>query len=409
MPTIKVKVENKIALNETPQIEIVCRNSDYKIEFSFDEEWDEYITKTAYFVYNGISVPVPFNGNVCEVPVLENTTQCKVGVEAGNIKTTTSAYVRCRKAVTDDGGETPDPPTESVYNKIVELVNGISVQVDGLGATADLSVDENYVLTVTLKNADGDILSTSSVDLPIESFIVSAIYDKEQKAIIFTLQSGETLTVPIDDIMSGGGVGEETVKKLIEEETADLQQKTDERLATESKEIVVAINEVNEKVAQAIETANAYTDEKIEKLELTKVVSELPEVGETNKAYLVAKTDGEGNDLFDEYLWVNKGTEETPEYVWEYTGTKKIEVDFTDYVKFTDSAVTNDILGKTSSNKFLSPYYIDKIVKAGITTNTEILTDEEKNSACEWLGTATPKYVDDKINEAIVSVLNTEV
>lgn len=399
MPTIKVKVENKIALNETPQIEIVCRNSDYEIEFSFDGEWDEHITKTAYFVYNGISIPVPFNGNVCEVPVLENTTQCKVGVEAGNIKTTTSAYLPCRKSVTDEGGETPEPPTESVYNKIVELVNGIYVQVDGLCATADLSIDENYVLTIALKNADGDILSTSSVDFPIESFVVSARYDKEQKAIIFTLQSGETLTVPIDDIISGC-VDEETVKKLIGEETAHFQPKTDESLATESKEIVCAINEVNEKAEQAIENANAYTDEKIEKLELTKVVSELPEVGKTNKIYLVAKPDGEGGDIFDEYIWVNKGTEETPEYVWEYTGTKKFEVDLTNYVKFTDSAVTNDILQKISSNKFLSPYYIDKIVKVGITTNTETITEKEKNSACEWLGAYTKKNVDDKINES---------
>ena len=215
MPTIKVKVENKIALNMTPQEQIVCHNSDYEVEFQFDAEWENHIAKTAYFVYNDISIAVPFKGNKCEVPKLKNTTVCKIGVQAGDIKTTTSAYVQCKKAIVDEGGETPEPPTESVYNKIIELVNGIAVEVDGLGATVELSVDKDYVLTIVMKNLDGDILSQSSVDLPIESLVVSAKYDNTEKSLIFTLQNGETLSVPLDDIV--GGIDEEAVKKIVQE------------------------------------------------------------------------------------------------------------------------------------------------------------------------------------------------
>lgn len=242
MPTIKVKIENKIALNTTPQEEIVCHNSDYKVEFDFDGDWDSYITKTAYFVYNDKSLAVPFNGNVCEVPVLANTTVCKIGVQAGDIRTTTSAYVKCKKAVVDEGGKTPEPPTESVYNQIVNLVNGISVQVDGLGATAEISVDENYVLTIALKNTDGNILSQSSVDLPIESLVVSARYDTAQKAIIFTLQSGKTLVVPIGDIVSNIVTSEEFNK--LKKEVEEKQGKEDQSLNTIAKDIVGAINEI---------------------------------------------------------------------------------------------------------------------------------------------------------------------
>lgn len=215
MPTIKVKVENKIALNMTPQEQIVCHNSDYEIEFEFDAEWENHIAKTAYFVYNDISIAVPFKGNKCEVPELKNTTVCKIGVQAGDIKTTTSAYVQCKKAIVDEVGETPEPPTESVYNEIIELVNGIAVEVNGLGTTVELSVDKNYVLAVVMKNLDGDILSQSSVDLPIESLVVSAEYDNTEKSLIFTLQNGETLSVPLDDIV--GGIDEEAVKKIVQE------------------------------------------------------------------------------------------------------------------------------------------------------------------------------------------------
>lgn len=87
-----------------------------------------------------------------------------------------------------------------------------------------------------------------------------------------------------------------------------------------------------------------------------------------------------------------------------------------DYVKFTDYATENNPgVGKVSPNfgiglsgdgfyyiipaydnevtkqdqysyKALLPRHISKVVKVGITTNTETLTDEEKTSACDWIG-----------------------
>lgn len=45
--------------------------------------------------------------------------------------------------------------------------------------------------------------STTSFDLPLESAIVDASYDNVTKDITFTLQSGATLVVPLDDLVSG--------------------------------------------------------------------------------------------------------------------------------------------------------------------------------------------------------------
>ena len=92
-----------------------------------------------------------------------------------------------------------------------------------------------------------------------------------------------------------------------------------------------------------------------------------------------------------------------------------VDVDLTDYVKNTDYAtstkggvlkVTNnssgllvsdgsltvvaakddDLLKKYNNYKPLTSRTIDAVVKIGITTNKQSLTNEEKVSACEWLG-----------------------
>lgn len=77
--------------------------------------------------------------------------------------------------------------------------------------------------------------------------------------------------------------------------------------------------------------AKTYTDEEIAKFDFIKVVDSLPTEGLPNKVYFVPKTDTQTQDLFDEYVWVNKGTAEAPEYVWEWITTKQLEVDLTNY------------------------------------------------------------------------------
>lgn len=95
MKTLRINVKDKIATYFQRDGVIVCGNKGYTIVFTFDEEWDEYTTKTARFVWNGKYYDKQFTDNECEVPVINDTTEVTVGVYAGDLKTTTPAEIPC--------------------------------------------------------------------------------------------------------------------------------------------------------------------------------------------------------------------------------------------------------------------------------------------------------------------------
>lgn len=127
---ITIEIKNKIAtcLTELP---VVCGNADYEVEFTFDEEWNEHEIKTATFVVNGELELKVFSGNVCKMPVLQNTLIARIGVFAGTIddgtlSTSTPAIVHCKPSATC-GNATPAPPKDDVYNQIIKRINEIEV------------------------------------------------------------------------------------------------------------------------------------------------------------------------------------------------------------------------------------------------------------------------------------------
>lgn len=72
------------------------------------------------------------------------------------------------------------------------------------GATIELSINSStYVVTLNLKNSYGTVLSTGTIDLPLESVVVGGDYDSTNKKIILTLQSGSTIDIPVGDLVSG--------------------------------------------------------------------------------------------------------------------------------------------------------------------------------------------------------------
>lgn len=100
----------------------------------------------------------------------------------------------------------------------VESVNGktgvVVLDAEDVGALPDstkyaktLSFSVNsttFVLTSQLYDQDGNALGTAqTVDLPLESVVVGATYDDENKKIILTLQNGTTVDVPVGDLVSG--------------------------------------------------------------------------------------------------------------------------------------------------------------------------------------------------------------
>ena len=107
METIRIGIAGRIAKNLTPEIEIVCGNSGYQIQFEFDEEWDAYAgaTKTARFTDNGVYTDVEFVGDTCDVPVMSRKTVVSVGVfvgeqpDGGNLISSTTANIKCKQSV----------------------------------------------------------------------------------------------------------------------------------------------------------------------------------------------------------------------------------------------------------------------------------------------------------------------
>lgn len=152
---IDVTIKNKVA--SCHDARYVCGNSDYVIHFDFDDEWTEFETKTARFKCEKGYVDVVFSGDVCAVPVITDIDLFSVGVYAGNIHTTTPAYVRAYKSILC-GDMGPYDPPDDVYHQIMDMLNHLA-EISAVDST----------LTQAGKAADakavGDAISTLSEDI----------------------------------------------------------------------------------------------------------------------------------------------------------------------------------------------------------------------------------------------------
>lgn len=128
MPTINVTVRNKIAKSQPPAF-VVCGNSDYTAVFDLDDEWAEFPNRVAVFAYQvgreRRNERVIFDGDECPIPTLRGVRAVEVGLEAGNIRTTTPARIRCFGCITDAAG-TPQEPDEDVYGQILERADNMA-------------------------------------------------------------------------------------------------------------------------------------------------------------------------------------------------------------------------------------------------------------------------------------------
>ena len=118
MHYINITVREKSARADD-RARIVCGNSDYAVRFDFDEEWEAYDLKTARFITEGgFFTDVQFTGSDCAVPVLTGTRTLLVGVFAGDVRTTTPAYIPAIPCITDNGGIPAAPPPD-VYAQLI--------------------------------------------------------------------------------------------------------------------------------------------------------------------------------------------------------------------------------------------------------------------------------------------------
>lgn len=73
-----------------------------------------------------------------------------------------------------------------------------------LAKNLSLTMDEDYVISASLIDQDGNTLGdVSTVDLPLESVVVDGQYDEQTKSIILTLENGNQITIPVGALVSG--------------------------------------------------------------------------------------------------------------------------------------------------------------------------------------------------------------
>lgn len=138
MKDIKIIVTKKVASVEGTPI-IVCGNSDYTLSFTFDDEWKNEQNKVARFSFtkNGLKsfIDMPITDNTCQVPVLIGIGLVRVGVYAGDLKTTTGAKIKCHKSILCDDADTMDEPFKNLYDELLEKIENI--ENSGGGSSGD--------------------------------------------------------------------------------------------------------------------------------------------------------------------------------------------------------------------------------------------------------------------------------
>lgn len=72
------------------------------------------------------------------------------------------------------------------------------------GSLIDLEINQTtYVVTLKLKDVDGNIISTDTIDLPLENVVVSGRYDNNTKKVILTLENGSEVDFSVADLVAG--------------------------------------------------------------------------------------------------------------------------------------------------------------------------------------------------------------
>ena len=181
--TINVSIRDKIAVAEKDAL-YICGNSDFVIAFDFDDEWAGYDYKTARFVFNDTYADVVFSGNECAVPVLSNTYNFIVGVFAGDLHTTTPAYVAAKKSILCDSGM-PVEPFETAYAQLIEIFNRSMETVNNASKEACSARDDakaSAEAAETSRNKSGTNAASAASNAAVATSNASAAKSFAEKA-----------------------------------------------------------------------------------------------------------------------------------------------------------------------------------------------------------------------------------
>lgn len=211
LTTIHITVRSRVP-TITEGEEVISHNSDYVIEFDFDEEWtDNY--KTVYFVCeDGSYQAVVMNGNSCGVPMMAGEhRRIFVGVQAGAaekpsiLKTTCPCCLKVKDSIADYLGQPIPDPAPDVYEQIIAMLESITsptweaVQNKPFSTLGGgLKVDEDGVLSAEGGGSPEDI--QNAVNKYLDENPVRVDIATSEKAGIVTV--GKNLSITKDGILS---------------------------------------------------------------------------------------------------------------------------------------------------------------------------------------------------------------
>lgn len=104
----------------------------------------------------------------------------------------------------DEGGTTKTYDGTAAVSITIPSTSGFAAKTEAVGSFV-LSINSTtYVISLQAKDVNGDNLGTAqTIDLPLESVVVSGSYDDTTKKIILTLQNGSTVEFSVADLVSG--------------------------------------------------------------------------------------------------------------------------------------------------------------------------------------------------------------
>lgn len=137
-------------------------------------------TDTTYTAGEGIFID--------ENNVIRNT---QTSAEWGNIIGDITDQVDLKNAL--DTKITKDVNNLTYYELKINTGTAIAMTID----------PTTYIMTAQLKNSAGTILSTQTIDLPLEAMVIGASYDNSTKELILTLKNGQTTKISIADLIDG--------------------------------------------------------------------------------------------------------------------------------------------------------------------------------------------------------------
>lgn len=173
MKLFDVTVRDRIAVNHT-QVPYVCGNTDYKIRFEFDAEWEAYTTKTARFVWGNQYHDEVFTGNECPVPKITDVCVFEVGVFAGDLQTTTPAGIPAKKSILCGNGS-PADPSPNVYDQVMETLNENTKVANGTAAELKEAFGNSslYIVTAAPKKEGIPVLYADKTQAEIREAVAA--------------------------------------------------------------------------------------------------------------------------------------------------------------------------------------------------------------------------------------------